>query len=138
MGDNLSKEEVLSELARFHILINVIDGTDSKKLGDAALFIYRVLISKQYQKDPCNYVIFLNKEDGKGFHGQEKLMKRLEDEIETIKISRRNQPEDNEGEEDYLKNERTRFDLTKQNIKIVTGAAKTNRKALEEAIEELC
>jgi GTPase SAR1 family protein len=63
MGDNLSKEEVLSELARFHILIHIIDGTDSKKLGDAALFIYRVLISKQYQKDPNNYLIFLNKED---------------------------------------------------------------------------
>lgn len=57
-------------MARFNTLIHVIDGSDSKKLGDAALFIYRVLVNKQFQKDPCNYVIFLNKNDLKGFHGQ--------------------------------------------------------------------
>jgi len=59
----------------------VIDGTDSKKLADAALFIYRVLINKQFQKDPCHYVIFLNKEDDKSFYGLERLTKRIEDEI---------------------------------------------------------
>jgi len=35
----------------------------------------------------------LNKEDEKKFHGKEKLVKRIEDEIETIKVTRRNQPE---------------------------------------------
>lgn len=105
MGDNLSKEEVIGEIARFNTLIHVIDGADSKKLGDAALFIYRVLVNKQFQKDPCNYIIFLNKNDLKTFHGQEKLVKRIEDEIETIKVTRRNQTEENEeGEEDYLRN----------------------------------
>ena len=69
MGDNLSKEEVTSEIVRFHTLVHVVDGTDSKKLGDAALFIYRILVSKQFQKDPCNYLLFLNKNDEKGFHG---------------------------------------------------------------------
>jgi len=68
-----------------------VDGTDSRKLGDAALFIYRMLINKQFQKDPCNYIVFLNKEDERNFHGKEKLVKRLEDEIETIKVTRRNQ-----------------------------------------------
>ena len=80
-------------MARFHTLVHVVDGTDSKKLGDAALFIYRVLVNKEYQKDPCNYLIFLNKTDAKGFHGLEKLVKRVEDEIETIKATRRNDVE---------------------------------------------
>ena len=71
-------------------MVHVVDGTDSKKLGDAALFIYRVLVSKQFQKEPCNYLVFLNKNDEKGFYGAEKLVKRIEDEVETIKISRRN------------------------------------------------
>lgn len=79
IGDNLSKEELLSELPRFHTVIHVVDGTDSKKLSDAALFIYRMLINKVFQKDPCNYVLFLNKDDEKSFHGQEKLIKRIED-----------------------------------------------------------
>lgn len=90
IGDNLSKEEVVSEIARFHTILHVIDGTDSKKLGDAALFIYKVLISKQFQKESCNYLLFLNKSDSSSFHGQEKLTKRIEDEIETIKATRRN------------------------------------------------
>ena len=59
----------------------MVDGSDSKKLSDAALFIYRVLINKVYQRDPCNYILFLNKDDEKGFHGVEKLMKRIEDEV---------------------------------------------------------
>ena len=79
MGDNLSKEEIMNEVARFHTLVHVVDGTDSKKLGDAALFIYRILINKQFQKEPCNYILFLNKSDEKGFHGLEKLVKRIED-----------------------------------------------------------
>ena len=96
MGDNLSKEEVVSEIARFHTLIQVVDGADSKKLGDAALFIYRVLINKAFQKDPCNYIVFLNKSDLNNYHGIEKLVKRIEEEIETIKTTRRNQTEENE------------------------------------------
>lgn len=79
IGDNLSKEEIVNEIARFHTLVHVIDGTDSKKLGDAALFIYKVLISKQYQKESCNYIIFFNKSDSSSFHGEEKLIKRIED-----------------------------------------------------------
>lgn len=78
---------------RFHTIVHVIDGTDSKKLSDAALFIYKVIINKLFQKDPSNYIVFFNKNDEKEFHGQEKLIKRLEDEIETIKVTRRNQPE---------------------------------------------
>ena len=65
----MSKEEIINEIARFNTLIHVIDGTDSKKLADAALFIYRVLVSKMYQKDSCNYLIFLNKNEEKGFFG---------------------------------------------------------------------
>ena len=90
IGDNLSKEEVIGEIVRFNTLVHVVDGTDSKKLGDAAQFIYRVLVNKQFQKDPCNFIVFLNKNDLKTFHGQEKLIKRIEDEIETIKVTRRN------------------------------------------------
>lgn len=81
IGDNVSKEEVLSELPRFYLLIHVIDGTDSKKLADAALFIYRVLINKQFQREPCHYIILLNKEDEQGFYGVERLCKRIEDEV---------------------------------------------------------
>lgn len=43
-------------------------------------------------------------------------MKRIEDEIETVKLSRRNQVEDAEGEEDYLKTVKARFDLKKEGI----------------------
>ena len=77
----MSKEEVINELPRFHTIVHVVDGADSKKLSDAALFIYRILINKQFQKGPCNYVVFLNKNDEKGFHGSEKLIKRIEDEM---------------------------------------------------------
>lgn len=109
IGDNVSKEEIINEIARFHTLVHVVDGTDSKKLADVALFIYRVLVSKMFQREGCNYVILLNKSEEKGFHGIDKLVKRIEDEIETIKVSRKNQVEDNDGEEDYLRNERARF-----------------------------
>jgi GTPase SAR1 family protein len=135
IGDNLSKEEVISELPRFHTIVHVVDGVDSKKLSDAALFIYRMLINKVFQKDPCNYVLFLNKDDEKGFHGLEKLVKRIEDEVETIKSSKRNQSEDNEGEEDYLRSDKTRFNLKGQGIIVVTGAAKTNRFKLDKELE---
>lgn len=81
IGDNLSKEEVLSELPRFHTLVLTVDGCDSKKLSDAAIFIYRLLVSKKYQQDPCELVLFFNKADERSFHGQEKLTKRIEDEI---------------------------------------------------------
>jgi hypothetical protein len=65
----------------------------------------------------------------------ERLSKRIEDEVETIKSSRRSQPEDNEGEEDFLRNDRTRFDLKKQGIPIVLGSATSNIKVLKEKLE---
>lgn len=95
IGDNLSKDEVVGEIVRFHTLVHVVDGTDSKKLGDAALFIYRVLVNKQFQKERCNYILLFNKSDLSTFHGQEKLAKRIEDEIETIKATRRNETDEN-------------------------------------------
>ena len=107
---------MLSELPRFHTIVLTVDGCDSKKLSDAAIFIYRLLVSKKFQQDPCELVLFFNKSDERGFHGQEKLAKRIEDEIETIKSSRRNLPEENENEEDFLRNDRTRFDLKKQGV----------------------
>jgi hypothetical protein len=82
--------------------------------------------------------LFLNKEDDRGFYGLEKLAKRIEDEVETIKLSRRSQPEDNEGEEDFLRNERTRFDLKRLGLRIVVGSAASNIKMLRECIDELC
>jgi tRNA C32,U32 (ribose-2'-O)-methylase TrmJ len=114
-----------------------VDGADSKKLSDAALFLYRVLISKLFQKDPCHLIVFLNKEDEKGFHGKEKLVKRLEDEIETIKYSRKNQPEDNEGEEDFLRNDKGRFDFSKHDIHVITGSAKKDRSKLLSLLHQL-
>ncbi len=65
-------------------------------------------------------------------------MKRIEDEIETIKVTRRNQPEENEGEEDYLRNERVRIDLGKHNIEVIVGSARQNKKTLLAKLEELC
>ena len=44
------------------------------------------------------------------------MVKRIEDEIETVKLSRKNQVDDNEGEEDYLKTIKTRFDLKNEGI----------------------
>ena len=76
-GDNLSKEETLSGMDSVHTIIHVIDGTNLKSLGDAAMFIYRVLINKSYQRNNCNYIIFLNKTDRKGFMGKEKAEKHL-------------------------------------------------------------
>ncbi len=64
---------------QIHTLVHVIDGTDSTKLGDAALFLYRLLVSKAYQKTECNYVIFLNKSDDENFLTKTKIVKRLED-----------------------------------------------------------
>lgn len=55
-----------------HTIIHVIDGTSQKSFGDAAMFIYRVLVNKNYQKDNCNFVIFLNKQDSTGFIGKER------------------------------------------------------------------
>ena len=53
-------------------------------------------------------------------------------------MSRRNQTEDNEGEEDYLRNERSRFDLKNKDIQVVVGSARENWKALEASLEEIC
>jgi len=55
----------------------VIDGSDPIKLGDASLFLYRLLVSKAYQKRECNYVIYLNKCDEENFLGKVKIVKRL-------------------------------------------------------------
>lgn len=55
----------------------MIDGADSTKLGDAALFLYRLLVSKAYQKRECNYVLYLNKSDEENFLGKVKVVKRL-------------------------------------------------------------
>lgn len=82
-GDNISKDEVLNpeNYVNIHTLIHVIDGSDPTKLGDACLFLYRLLVSKAYQKRECNYVIYLNKSDEENFLGKAKIVKRLEDEI---------------------------------------------------------
>jgi hypothetical protein len=37
-------------MEQIHTIVHVIDGTDSRKLSDAALFLYRVLINKKYQR----------------------------------------------------------------------------------------
>jgi hypothetical protein len=58
-------------------LIQTLDGTDSTKLGDAALFMYRLLVSKAYQKQECNYILFLNKADNENFLTKAKIVKRL-------------------------------------------------------------
>lgn len=129
---------MLSELPRFHTIVLTVDGCDSKKLSDAAIFIYRLLVSKKFQQDPCELVLFFNKSDERGFHGQEKLAKRIEDEIETIKSSRRNLPEENENEEDFLRNDRTRFDLKKQGVEVLSGSARSDRQGLMAKLEELC
>lgn len=71
-------------------MVHVIDGSDPTKLGDAALFLYRLLVSKAYQKRECNYVVFLNKSDEENYLTKAKIVKRLEDEIEHIKQSRKN------------------------------------------------
>jgi hypothetical protein len=68
----------------------VVDGTDATKLGDVALFMYRMLVSKSYQKRECNYILFLNKFDHENFLTKVKIVKRVEDEIEHIKQSRKN------------------------------------------------
>ena len=53
IGDNISKEEVLTSFEDIHCLIHVIDGSDSKTLSDAAMFLYKVLASKSYQNKEC-------------------------------------------------------------------------------------
>jgi|688.fasta_scaffold277773_1 hypothetical protein len=37
------------------------------------MFLYKVLVSKDYQKNNCNYIIFANKNDAPGFIGRVKL-----------------------------------------------------------------
>lgn len=59
------------------MLIHVIDGTDAHKIGDAAQFLYRVLLNKKYQRCRCHYVLLLNKEDDPGFLGRDRIIKRL-------------------------------------------------------------
>ena len=77
IGDNVSREEVVSEMTRFKAIVVVADGADSRKLSDTALFLYRILISKNYQKDPCPLILFLSKADLPNFHGEGKLVKRI-------------------------------------------------------------
>ncbi len=37
------------------------------------MFLYKVLVSKDYQKNNCNYIIFVNKNDLSGYLGRAKL-----------------------------------------------------------------
>lgn len=37
------------------------------------MFIYKMLVSKEYQKNNCNYIIFLNKKDLPGYLGKVKI-----------------------------------------------------------------
>lgn len=60
-----------------HTIVHVVDGTDSKKMSDAALFLYRVMINKKYQSQPCNYLLYLNKNDEKTFYGAPKIEKKI-------------------------------------------------------------
>ena len=53
IGDNISKEEILASFEDIHCVIHVIDGSDAKTLSDAAMFLYKVLVSKNYQKKEC-------------------------------------------------------------------------------------
>lgn len=63
------------------------------------MFMYRTLISTNYQRRNCEYLIFLNKNDDKKFIGMNKTKQKIEDEIEHIKQSRINSgEEDKEGE----------------------------------------
>lgn len=59
------------------------------------MFIYKMLVSKDYQKNNCNYIIFLNKNDSPTYIGKTKIEQKLEDEIEHIKQSRINLGEEN-------------------------------------------
>ena len=87
-----------------HCIVHVIDGTDDKTLADAAMFLYRVLVSKVYQKEECGYILFLNKSDATGYIEKAAAERKLEDEMEHIKQSRiKGGDEDNEAEEDYIK-----------------------------------
>ena len=83
--------------------MHLVDGTDAKYLSDAAMFLYKVLVSKKYQNQECHYMFFLNKSDSSNFMGKPAAQKRLEDEMEHIKHSRINQGEENESEDDYIK-----------------------------------
>lgn len=67
------------------------------------MFLYKMLVSKDYQKNNCNYIIFLNKNDLTSYVGKAKIEQKLEDEIEHIKQSRINLGEENENEDDYIK-----------------------------------
>ena len=73
----------------------MVDGTDEKTISDAAMFIYKMLVSKDYQKNNCHYIIFLNKNDLPNYVGRTKLEQKLEDEIEHIKQSKINLGEEN-------------------------------------------
>lgn len=58
-------------------LVHLIDGTDLNSFTDAALFMYRVLINKAYQKGKCEYLVFLNKNDDKKYVGLNKAKQRI-------------------------------------------------------------
>ena len=81
IGDGISKDETLHQenYINLHTLIQVVDGTDATKLGDVGLFMYRMLVNKEYQKRECNYILFLNKSDHENFLTKAKILKRLED-----------------------------------------------------------
>ena len=79
IGDNISKEEVLSTMDSIYCIIHVIDSTDPKSFSDAAMFLYRVLVSKAYQRHENNYLIFLNKSEETGAVSRQAAEKQLED-----------------------------------------------------------
>ena len=49
-GDNLSKEEVINNIDSVHCIVHVIDGTNKKSFGDAAMFLYQVLVNKNFRR----------------------------------------------------------------------------------------
>jgi translation elongation factor EF-1alpha len=81
IGDNISKEDLLSTLDQIHTIVHVIDGSDEKGISDAAMFMDRVLVCRGYQKKECNYLVFLNKNDLPEYIGHVRFQQKLEDEI---------------------------------------------------------
>lgn len=79
IGDNISKEEILQRINEVKLIIHVVDGTDEKTISDASMFMYKVLVSKEYQRNNCDYIIFFNKNDLPSYLGKAKLEQKLED-----------------------------------------------------------
>lgn len=124
-GSNHTKEEFINNIDRSLAIVQVVDGTNAESLLGTAELLYKILISKSYQKNQPNHIIFLNKSDSAGFLGEKMFQKKLEDEMERIKLSRRTMVDEREGEEDNIKEERGRWNLGDYNIKVVKGSVAT-------------